>query len=390
VTIRVLTVVGTRPEAIKMAPVVLRLKRDARFEARVCATAQHREMLDQALELFGIRPDRDLAVMSPGQDLFDVTARVLLRVRDVLREEKPDVVLVHGDTTSCFATALAAFYLDLPVGHVEAGLRTSDLRLPFPEEANRVLTDTLATEFFAPTERARGNLLREGIADARIHVTGNTVIDALLAVREKVRDRCCATYAESFGAELLALLEHWRGRIVLVTGHRRENFGAGIRELCCAIRDAAAAHTDWLFVFPVHMNPNVQQPVNALLGETPNVVLCAPLEYEPFVWLMNRCHVVLTDSGGIQEEAPALGKPVLVTREVTERPEAIEAGAARLVGTRRERVIGALEELLLDPARYRAMAQAHNPFGDGRAAERIVEVLARSFAPSRTALAASA
>lgn len=389
-TTRVLAVFGTRPEAIKMAPVVLRLRRDARFETRVCVTAQHREMLDQVLELFAIEPDRDLALMSPGQDLFDVTSRVLTRMRDVLREEKPDVVLVHGDTTTCFASALAAFYLDIPIGHIEAGLRTYEMRAPFPEEANRVLTDVLVSEFFAPTERARRNLLREHVDAARIHVTGNTVIDALLEVRARIGDKCAASYSESFGPELAPLLAHWSGKLVLVTGHRRENFGAGFEELCGAIRDAADAHPDWLFVYPVHLNPNVQRPVNAILGATANVVLCQPLEYEPFVWLMNRSDVILTDSGGIQEEGPALGKPVLVMREVTERPEALDAGTVKLVGTSRERILGALDELLLDPARYAAMASAKNPFGDGRAAERIVDVLARRFVATTAGLAVSA
>lgn len=389
-TTRVLAVFGTRPEAIKMAPVVLRLQRDARFETRVCVTAQHREMLDSVLELFAIRPDRDLSLMSPGQDLFDVTSRVLTRMRDVLREEKPDVVLVHGDTTTCFASALAAFYLDIPIGHVEAGLRTHDLCAPFPEEANRVLTDVLASVFFAPTERARLNLLREHVDPSRIHVTGNTVIDALLEVRERVAGKSAASYAASFGPELVPLLAHWRGKLVLVTGHRRESFGAGFDELCGAIRDAANAHPDWLFVYPVHLNPNVQRPVHAILGATSNVVLCEPLDYEPFVWLMDRSDLILTDSGGIQEEGPALGKPVLVMREVTERPEALEAGTVKLVGTNRARILGALDELLLDPARYAAMASAKNPFGDGRAAERIVDALARRFATTTAKLAVSA
>jgi UDP-N-acetylglucosamine 2-epimerase (non-hydrolysing) len=300
------------------------------------------------------------------------------------------MVLVHGDTTTCFAAALAAFYLDVPIGHVEAGLRTHDLRAPFPEEANRVLADVLATEYFAPTERARVNLLRERVDDARIHVTGNTVIDALLMVRERVRGRSAASWGSSFGPELTTLLDHWKGRLVLVTGHRRESFGAGFDELCGAIRDAANAHADWLFVYPVHLNPNVQRPVRAILGDIANVVLTQPLDYEPFVWLMDRSDLILTDSGGIQEEGPALGKPVLVMRDVTERPEALEAGTVRLVGTRRERILGSLEELLGDPASYRAMACATNPFGDGHASERIAEVLARVVVSAPAELAASA
>jgi len=390
VTTRVLAVFGTRPEAIKMAPVVLRLQRDARFETRVCVTAQHREMLDSVLELFDIEPHHDLAIMSPGQDLSDVTSRVLLGMRGVLREESPDVVLVHGDTTTCFASAFAAFYAGIPVGHVEAGLRTGDLRSPFPEEANRVLTDRLASEFYAPTERSRRNLLGEGIADESIHVTGNTVIDALLWVRERIATRTPASYARQLGPELAPLLEHWCGPIVLVTGHRRESFGQGFDELCSAIRDAARAHPDWLFIYPVHLNPNVQAPARAILGATGNVALTAPLDYEPFVWLMNRCDVLLTDSGGIQEEGPALGKPVLVMRDVTERPEALEAGTVKLVGTSRARILGALEALLLDREQYEAMAHARNPFGDGRAAERIADALHSRFAHDDIGLAASA
>ena len=389
-TTRVLAVFGTRPEAIKMAPVVLRLRRDARFETRVCVTAQHREMLDSVLELFAIPPHHDLAVMSPGQDLSDVTSRVLLGMRGVLKSERPDIVLVHGDTTTCLASAFAAFYAGIPVGHVEAGLRTGDLRAPFPEEANRVLTDRIASEFYAPTDRARRNLIGEGVADESIHVTGNTGIDALLWVRERIAARSPASYARQLGPEVVALLEHWCGPIVLVTGHRRESFGRGFDELCGAIRDAARAHPDWLFVYPVHLNPNVQAPARAILGQSANVVLTAPLEYEPFVWLMNRSDVLLTDSGGLQEEGPALGKPVLVMREVTERPEALEAGAVKLVGTNRARIIGALEELLLDRERYEAMAHARNPFGDGHAAERIAGALHARFQGGELGLAASA
>jgi UDP-N-acetylglucosamine 2-epimerase (non-hydrolysing) len=390
VTLRTLAVFGTRPEAIKMAPVVARLARDARVESRVCVTAQHRQMLDQVLALFEIAPDHDLDVMAPGQDLHEVTSRVLLGLRGVLRAEKPDVVLVHGDTTTCMAAALAAFYDGIPVAHVEAGLRSHDLGRPFPEELNRVVAGRIARWHFAPTERARRNLLDEGVDDAAITVTGNTVIDALRTIRRSVAGLDARAFEPRLGPELAGLLDGWRGRVVLVTGHRRESFGRPLEDLCAAIADCATRHADWLFVYPVHPNPNVQRPVRAMLGRTRNVALAPPLGYESFVWMLDRCDVVLTDSGGVQEEAPALGKPVLVTREVTERPEAVEAGAARLVGTDPARIAGALEELLGDPRAYAAMAGAPNPYGDGRASERIVEVLARSAAPARESLAASA
>ena len=389
-SLRVLSVVGTRPEAIKMAPVIRRLAADPRFESRVCATAQHRQMLDQALSLFEIEPDHDLDVMAPGQDLSDVTSKVLLGMRSILREARPDVVLVHGDTTTCLAASMAAFYAGVPVGHVEAGLRSGDLQAPFPEEFNRIVTDRIARWHFAPTEGARAKLLAEGCAPANIHVTGNTVIDALLWTRERTRSRDGRSYEEQLGPEIASLADHWRGKIVLVTGHRRENFGRPFERLCGAIRDCARRHEDWLFIYPVHLNPNVQRPVREILAGTPNVVLGAPLDYEPFVWLMDRCHVVLTDSGGVQEEAPALGKPVLVMREVTERPEAIEAGTARLVGTEPKRIVSALEELLCDEAAYRRMAKARNPYGDGLASERILRHLAEELAGEQPILAASA
>ena len=345
---KVLSVFGTRPEAIKMAPVVLALAADPRFESRVCVTAQHRQMLDQVLTLFGITPDRDLDVMQPGQDLFDVTSRVLLAMRDVLREERPDLVLVQGDTTTCFATALAAFYENVPVGHVEAGLRTGNLRAPFPEEGNRAMVSRIATLHFAPTEWSRQNLLREGIPDAAIHVTGNTVIDALLMVRDKVLAADPSRWRAQFGADLFGRITDPARRMILVTGHRRENFGQGFVDLCTAIRDLARAHPDWDFVYPVHLNPNVQKPVLEILGGLPNVALIAPQDYEPFVWLMVQCDLILTDSGGIQEEAPSLGKPVLVMRETTERPEAVEAGVVRLVGTGRDAIRGGVTTLLAD------------------------------------------
>jgi UDP-N-acetylglucosamine 2-epimerase (non-hydrolysing) len=370
---KILSVFGTRPEAIKMAPVVLALQADPRFESRVCVTAQHRQMLDQVLSLFGIVPDRDLDVMQPGQDLYDVTSRVLLAMRDVLREERPDMVLVQGDTTTCFAAALAAFYENVPVGHVEAGLRTWNLRAPFPEEANRAMVSRIATLHFAPTEWSRQNLLREGVPDSAIHVTGNTVIDALLMVRDKVLAADPSRWRSHFGDELHGRITDPRRKMILVTGHRRENFGQGFQDLCSAIRDLAEAHRDWDFVYPVHLNPNVQKPVFEILGGQPNVTLIAPQDYEPFVWLMNQCDLILTDSGGIQEEAPSLGKPVLVMRETTERPEALETGVVKLVGTRPDSISKAVTTAFEqnDVESLRA-----NPYGDGQAADRIARLIA--------------
>lgn len=374
-SLRVLSVFGTRPEAIKMAPVVLALAAAPGIESRVCVTAQHRQMLDQVLRLFEIHPDHDLDVMRPGQDLFDVTARALLGLRDVLQQDQPDLVLVQGDTTTCFAAALAAFYEHIPVGHVEAGLRTGDLAAPFPEEANRSLVGRIATYHFPPTEGARRNLLAEGIPAASIHVTGNTVIDALLMVRDKLAARPAQYWIDCFGAELHARVTSPHRKMVLITGHRRENFGQGFVDLCNAIRDVAVAHPDWDLVYPVHLNPNVQQPVFDILGGHDNIRLIQPLDYEPFVWLMDQSDMILTDSGGIQEEAPSLGKPVLVMRAVTERPEAVEAGTVRLVGTDRMAIREGVEELLTDAELYGRMSRAHNPYGDGKASERILSII---------------
>jgi UDP-N-acetylglucosamine 2-epimerase (non-hydrolysing) len=372
---RVLSVFGTRPEAIKMAPVVLALAEADEIDARVCVTAQHRQMLDQVLGLFDIRPDYDLDVMLQGQDLFDVTARSLLGLRDVLRKDKPDLVLVQGDTTTCFTAALAAFYEQIPVGHIEAGLRTGNLAAPFPEEGNRSLVSRITTCHFPPTEGARQNLLDEGVSDDRIWVTGNTVIDALLMVRNKLRSHSKAHWIESFGQGLYDCVTNRVRRMVLVTGHRRENFGQGFIDLCSAIRDVAIGHPDWDLVYPVHLNPNVQKPVFDILGGHDNIHLIEPQDYEPFVWLMDQSDMILTDSGGIQEEAPSLGKPVLVMREVTERPEAVEAGTVRLVGTDREAIRSGVENLLTDEETYNRMARAHNPYGDGKAAARILAAI---------------
>lgn len=374
-TLRVLSIFGTRPEAIKMAPVVLGLARADGIESKVCVTAQHREMLDQVLDLFKIKPDHDLDLMAPGQDLFDITARSLLGLRDVLRQEQPDVVLVHGDTTTCFAAALAAFYENIPVGHVEAGLRTGDLRAPFPEEANRSLVGRIASYHFAPTEGSRRNLLAESVNPDRIWVTGNTVIDALLMVRDMVSAYGDDHWSEHFGAKLYGRIVDPARKLILITGHRRENFGQGFIDLCSAIRDLANAHPDWDLLYPVHLNPNVRKPVYDILEGLDNVMLIEPEDYAPFVWLMDHSDMILTDSGGIQEEGPALGKPVLVMRNVTERPEAVEAGTVLLVGTDREKIVAGVERVLLDSTVYSAMSHAHNPYGDGHAVERIIKAL---------------
>ena len=374
-TLKVLSVFGTRPEAIKMAPVVHELAKTDGIDLQVCVTAQHRQMLDQVLELFGIVPDYDLDLMTPGQDLFDITSKSLLGLRDILTVAKPDLVLVHGDTTTCFTTALAAFYEGIPVGHVEAGLRTGDLRAPFPEEANRTLVGRLASYHFAPTNTARDNLLAEGSSDQTIWVTGNTVIDALLMVRDSVLEFPRQKWVELYTTELYERIVDPDRKLILITSHRRENFGQGFIDICQAINELATSHADWDLVYPVHLNPNVQKPVYELLGSQPNVSLIAPQDYAPFVWLMHQSDLVLTDSGGIQEEAPSLGKPVLVMRDVTERPEAVLAGTVRLVGTDRGKICSEVELILGNAEVYDAMSQAHNPYGDGLAASRIAEAL---------------
>ncbi|HDK7378620.1 TPA: UDP-N-acetylglucosamine 2-epimerase (non-hydrolyzing) [Cronobacter sakazakii] len=368
---RVLTVFGTRPEAIKMAPLVHALAQDPAFDTRVCVTAQHRQMLDQVLHLFSIVPDYDLNIMKPGQGLTEITCRILEGLKPILTEFRPDVVLVHGDTTTTIATSLAAFYQRIPVGHVEAGLRTGDLYSPWPEEANRTLTGHLAMYHFAPTELSRQNLLRENIPDARIFVTGNTVIDALIAVR----DRVMADEPLRLRLETQYPFLDGDKKMILVTGHRRESFGEGFEQICRALADIAAQNRDVQIVYPVHLNPNVTEPVNRILGHIDNIVLIEPQEYLPFVWLMNHTWLILTDSGGIQEEAPSLGKPVLVMRETTERPEAVEAGTVRLVGTDTQRIVAEVTRLLHDEAAYQAMSHAHNPYGDGQACERILHAL---------------
>lgn len=371
---RILLVFGTRPEAIKMAPVVRELQ--TALDVSVCVTAQHREMLDQVLELFEIEPDYDLDIMKPGQDLFDVTSNVLLGMKGVLAEEKPDVVLVHGDTTTTMATSLAAYYLQIPVGHVEAGLRTHDIYSPFPEEINRQISGRLAAYHFAPTEQARQNLLAEQVDDQSIIVTGNTVIDALLSVVEKSRS---VPFSAALLKQLPFLASEDTPRIVLVTGHRRENFGQGFEEICLALHDLAQMHPEVQIVYPVHLNPNVQDPVNRVLNDVSNVHLIEPQDYLPFVKLMDASYLILTDSGGIQEEAPSLGKPVLVMRNTTERPEAVEAGTVMLVGANRENIVSRVDQLLTDEEAYKAMARSHNPYGDGCASERIRKKLQKDL-----------
>ena len=380
---KIMLVFGTRPEAIKMAPLVKEFQKyPESFQTLVCVTGQHREMLDQVLRIFDIVPDFDLDIMKHGQDLYDVTSRVLLGMRDVLTASRPDVVLVHGDTTTSTAAALAAFYQQIPVGHVEAGLRTHNVYSPWPEEMNRQITTRIASYHFAPTPLSRKNLLQEGIADERITVTGNTVIDALRWVVDNIRkdfslnlELAGQLRATGYDVKRLASPR----RLVLITGHRRENFGEGFLNICQAIKDLTVRYPEVDFVFPMHPNPNVRQPIREVFGEKlsdqGNIFFIEPLEYLSFVYLMEKASIVLTDSGGIQEEAPGLGKPVLVMRDTTERPEALEAGTVKLVGTSRDTIVNELSRLLDDPASYEKMSKALNPYGDGKACGRIVERL---------------
>lgn len=363
---RVLSVFGTRPEAIKMAPALAALAGSPGCISRVCVTAQHRDMLDQVLALFGIVPDHDLDIMCRGQDLTDVTTRVLAGLRGIIRQEQPDVVLVHGDTTTTLAATLAAYYQRVPVGHVEAGLRTGDIYAPWPEEINRRMTAAVARWHFAPTRRSRDNLLREGIPSGRIRVTGNTVIDALLDVVNRIRQDAVLRQSLERGFPWLSPSL----RLILVTGHRRESFGDGFRRICRALA-MLADRPDVQIVYPVHLNPEVRGPVESMLADHPRVHLIEPQGYLPFVYLMDRAHLILTDSGGVQEEAPSLGKPVLVLRETTERPEAVDAGTVRLVGTDVGAIVSTASLLLEDMQVYDGMSRAHNPYGDGKAAQRI-------------------
>ena len=372
---KILLVFGTRPEAIKMAPLVKALQKDTEhFETRVCVTTQHRQMLDQVLEVFGITPEYDLNIMAPNQDLYDITAKVLLGLREVLKDFRPDTVLVHGDTTTSMAASLAAFYMQIPVGHVEAGLRTYNMLSPWPEEMNRQVTDRICTYYFAPTEQSKVNLLQENIDAKKIFITGNTVIDALLMAVDIISTT--AGVKEKMAKELQEKGYTVGDReYILVTGHRRENFGDGFLHICKAIKELAALHPEMDIVYPVHLNPNVQKPVYELLSGLSNVYLISPLDYLPFIYAMQHSTLLLTDSGGVQEEAPSLGKPVLVMRDTTERPEAVEAGTVKLVGTNAEAIVSNVTALLLDKEMYKRMSETHNPYGDGQACERIIAAL---------------
>ncbi|MDX9746410.1 MAG: UDP-N-acetylglucosamine 2-epimerase (non-hydrolyzing) [Syntrophales bacterium] len=370
---KISVVFGTRPEAIKLAPVILTLKTNSQFECHVCVTAQHREMLDQVLDVFEIKPDVDLNLMQPNQSLAALTSKAISAIDTYLTGYKPDMVIVQGDTTTVFCAALSAFYHQIPIGHVEAGLRTWNKYSPFPEEANRVLTTHLSTLHFAPTEKSKGNLIKEGVAPDKVFVTGNTVIDALYLALDKIKINPPVI------SDLPENLIKSRSPLVLITGHRRENFGTGVKNICQAIAHLADKYPQTAFVYPVHLNPNVKKPVFDLLSKKENIYLIKPLSYLPFVALMNRATLILTDSGGIQEEAPSLGKPVLVMRDTTERPEAVTMGTVKLVGTDSTKVIENVDTLLNDKAEYAAMANAVNPYGDGKATERIISACLKYF-----------
>lgn len=370
---KILIVFGTRPEAIKMAPLVKQLEAKKKFELRVCVTAQHREMLDQVLELFNIKPCYDLDLMKPRQDLTGITCGIMTELKGILKDFKPDYVLVHGDTATTLSASLAAYYEQIKVGHIEAGLRTGDIYSPWPEEGNRKLTAAITDLHFAPTVTSRNNLINEGIDPSKIYTTGNTVIDALLEVTNKLENDSELSKEMCNKFEKIDLSK----RVVLITGHRRESFGDGIERICNAIAKTAKEFRDVEFVYPVHLNPNVREPVNRLLTGLNNVHLIEPLDYLPFVYLMNKSYVILTDSGGIQEEAPSLGKPVLVMRDTTERPEAVEAGTVKLVGTDVNKIVAELGRLLTDKSAYENMSFAHNPYGDGLACQRIINILSK-------------
>jgi len=371
---KILFIFGTRPEAIKMVPIIKELEKTNQFQYEICITAQHREMLDQVLTLFDVKADYDLNVMKPNQDLFDITSNILLKLKEVLSNSSPDVVLVHGDTTTTFSASLASFYMKIPIGHVEAGLRTHDLFSPFPEEANRQLTSRLTSFHFAPTSASSENLINEGVDKSKIFITGNTVIDTLLITDENIRN------SKEKQKELYLHIENSgytldEKRVVLVTGHRRENFGDGFISICKALKRLALANEDINIVYPLHLNPNVQGVVREYLDAIDNIYLISPLDYEPFVYLMSRSDIILTDSGGIQEEAPSLGKPILVMRNTTERPEAVESGTVKLVGTDEELIIKLTQRLLDDKSFYDSMSKVQNPYGDGRSSQRIIENL---------------
>lgn len=371
---KVLLVFGTRPEAIKMAPLVKAFDKEVSIESKVCVTAQHREMLDQVLEMFDIKPDYDLNLMKLGQDLYDITSSVLLGMKNALSDFEPDIVLVHGDTTTTSATSLAAFYQKIKVGHVEAGLRTGDIYSPWPEEANRQITGVLANYHFAPTKVSKENLLKENKDSSTILVTGNTVIDALFLALDKIEKEKDLKEKIIKKINSQYRISEYQ-KIILVTGHRRENFGEGFINICEALKEIAVSNSHVDIVYPVHLNPNVQKPVKDILSDVSNVFLIEPLEYESFIYLMNKAYLIITDSGGVQEEAPSLGKPVLVMRDTTERPEAIEAGTVKLVGTDKNTIVKEANRLLTDLSEYEKMSKAHNPYGDGKACEKIVEFI---------------
>jgi UDP-N-acetylglucosamine 2-epimerase (non-hydrolysing) len=370
----VLFLFGTRPEAIKLAPVIKELQaHSSEFQAKICVTAQHREMLDQILDFFDIKPNYDLNIMEEDQSLFDITVNATRGIEGVLKEVKPDLVMVQGDTTTTFISSLASFYLKIPVAHIEAGLRTNDKYSPFPEEINRRLTSHIADFHFAPTERAQDNLIREGIYKDKIFVTGNTVIDALLMTIEKVKNKKARDF------ESLKSIDFKEHKLILVTAHRRESFGKPLEEICLALNDIADHNKNVIIIYPVHPNPNVRRPVRQILGKKENIFLINPVSYDCLVWLINKSYLILTDSGGIQEEAPSLGKPVLVMREVTERTEGISAGTAKLVGTDRKTIINETQKLLDDKFICDKMNKAHNPYGDGKAAKRIMDIILKYF-----------
>ena len=380
---KILSVFGTRPEAIKMAPLVKELEKNKDIiDSKVCVTAQHREMLDQVLEIFDIHPDYDLDIMKPNQDLYEITSRVLLKMRDVLDDYKPDMVLVHGDTTTSTTAALAAFYKQIAVGHIEAGLRTGNIYSPWPEEMNRKMTGALSTWHFAPTQLARENLRTENVKEANIFVTGNTVIDALYLAASKIKSSpeleqsIIEELNGLFHADLASVLN---SKYILVTGHRRENFGDGFIHICESLQEIAREFPEVNIVYPVHLNPNVKGPVYDLLKGFKNIHLIQPLSYLPFIYLLERCYFVLTDSGGIQEEAPSFGKPVLVMRNTTERPEAVHAGTVKLVGTDKDKIVTETRRLIKEQSYYNSMAEAHNPYGDGKACERIISQLHKTY-----------
>lgn len=381
--IKVLLVFGTRPEAIKLAPVINKLKSDYKnFSTVICITAQHRYMLDQVLDLFDITPDYDLNIMKENQTLFDITVECLRKIENILKREKPDIILVQGDTTTCFIASLAAYYLKIKIGHIEAGLRTTDKFNPFPEEMNRRLTDHLADFHFAPTQTARENLLKEGISPSKIYVTGNTVIDALLFILEKQKDK---KIQESLSQNLLRKynISLDSRKLILVTGHRRESFGQEFRNICAGLKKIALNNNNVQIIYPVHLNPNVQKPVREILANIKNIHLIEPLDYFSFIWLLNKSYLVLTDSGGIQEEAPSLGKPVLVMRHKTERPEGVKAGVAKVIGTSSDSIYSETMLLLKNHSIYQSMSRATNPYGDGKASHRICSTLKTIFATSQ-------